>query len=260
MELALYSAATGMEAQQINLDVISNDIANVNTTAYKRTKNEFQDLMYQNIKPIGVDVGDGKNSPTGIQIGNGTRLASTTKIFSQGQLMQTNEELDVAIEGQGFFEVKLPDGRTAYTRDGALKINADGKVTNSEGFEIGSGFQDIPTDRQNVFIASNGTVSVQTNTGLETFRVQLAKFSNPGGLKSLGNNLFEPTSASGDATLGDAGENGYGGLRQHYLEMSNVNVVQSMVNMIIAQRAYEMNSKSIQSADDMLGKINQLKR
>lgn len=260
MELALYSAATGMEAQQINLDVISNDIANVNTTAYKRTKNEFQDLMYQNLKPIGVDAGDGQNTPTGIQVGNGTRLAATTKVFTQGQLTQTGEELDLAIEGQGFFEVNLPDGRTVYTRDGALKVSAEGKVTNTEGFALGSGFQEIPTNRKQVFVSSNGTVTVETEKGMQSFRVQLARFPNPSGLKSIGNNLLEATTASGEATLGEPAEEGYGKIRQHYLEMSNVNVVQSMVNMIIAQRAYEINSKSIQTSDEMLGKINQLKR
>ncbi len=261
MELALYSAATGMEAQQLNLDVISNDMANVNTTAYKRTQNEFQDLMYQNVKPIGADSGDNTYAPTGIQLGNGTQLVSTTKIFTQGQLNRTGEELDVAIDGQGFFEVNLPDGRTVYTRDGALKVNADGKVVNSAGLEIGSGFQTIATARKGIAINANGTVSVDTvDNGMQSFKIQLAKFPNPSGLKSLGNNLYEATTASGEATLGDASQDGYGSIRQYYLEMSNVNIVQSMVNMIIAQRAYEMNSKSVQTADEMLSKVNQLKR
>lgn len=260
MELALYSAATGMEAQQRNLDVIANDMANVNTTAYKRTKNEFQDLMYQNLKPIGVDTGDGSKTPTGVQIGNGTRLAATTKVFSQGQLNRTDEELDFAIEGQGFFEVKLPDGRTAYSRDGSFKVDSEGKVVSTEGYEIGSGFQNIGTAREGVAVSNNGVVTVIASDGSKkTFNIQLAKFSNPSGLKSLGGNLYEATDASGEATLGDAGQDGYGNIRQNHLEMSNVNIVQSMVNMIIAQRAYEMNSKSIQTADEMLSKINQLK-
>ena len=260
MELALYSAATGMDAQQRNLDVIANDIANVNTTAYKRTQNEFKDLIYQTLKPIGMDPGDGTQTPTGIQVGNGTQLAATTKIFTQGQLTQTGNEMDVAIEGNGFFEVKMPDGRTVYTRDGSLKVNAEGKVVNAEGLEIGSGFQDIPINRESVAISPNGTVSIMLPDGTtQSFNVQLAKFANPSGLKSLGNNLFEATDASGEATLGDPGLDGYGSMRQYYLEMSNVNVVQSMVNMIIAQRAYEMNSKSIQTADEMMSRINQLK-
>ncbi len=260
MELALYSAATGMDAQQRNLDVIANDIANVNTTAYKRTQNEFKDLIYQTLKPIGTDAGDGTQTPTGIQVGNGTQLAATTKIFTQGQLTQTGNEMDVAIEGNGFFEVKMPDGRTVYTRDGSLKLNADGKIVNAEGLELGSGFQDIPVHRESIGISSNGTISILLPGGsTQTFNIQLAKFANPSGLKSLGNNLFEATDASGDATLGDPGLEGYGHIRQYYLEMSNVNVVQSMVNMIIAQRAYEMNSKSIQTADEMMSKINQLK-
>ncbi len=260
MELALYSAATGMEAQQRNLDIIANDMANVNTTAYKRTHNEFKDLIYQNLKPIGVDPGDGTNAPTGVQVGNGTQLAATTKVFTQGQLTQTGNEMDVAIEGNGFFEVNMPDGRTVYTRDGSLKVNSNGKVVNAEGLELGSGFQDIPINKEDVGISENGTVSVRLSDGtVQTFKIQLAKFSNPSGLRSLGNNLFEATDASGEAVLGDAGQDGFGNLRQHYLEMSNVNVVQSMVNMIIAQRAYEINSKSIQTADEMMSRVTQLK-
>jgi flagellar basal-body rod protein FlgG len=165
----------------------------------------------------------------------------------------------LAIEGQGFFEVTLPDGRTVYTRDGALKVNANGKVVNSEGFEIGSGFQDIPIGRQGIAISANGRVTVEIPGGMQSFSIQLAKFPNPAGLKSLGNNLYEATPASGEASLGDPTQDGFGSIRQHYLETSNVNVVQSMVNMIIAQRAYEMNSKSIQTADEMLSRINQLK-
>ena len=260
MELALYSAATGMDAQQRNLDVIANDIANVNTTSYKRTQNEFKDLIYQTLKPIGMDPGNGTQTPTGVQVGNGTQLAATTKIFTQGQLTQTGNELDVAIEGNGFFEVKMPDGRTVYTRDGSLKISADGKVVNAEGLEIGSGFQDIPINHESIGVSPNGTVSIMLPGGaIQSFNLQLAKFANPSGLKSLGGNLFEATDASGEAILGDPGLDGYGTMRQYYLEMSNVNVVQSMVNMIIAQRAYEMNSKSIQTADEMMSRINQLK-
>lgn len=260
MELALYSAASGMDAQQRNLDIIANDMANVNTTAYKRTHNEFKDLMYQTLNPIGKDVGDGTVAPTGVQVGNGTQLSATTKVFTQGQLNQTGEEMDVAIEGDGFFEVNLPDGRTVYTRDGSLKVNADGKVVNSDGLEMGSGFQDIPIERQGIGVSTNGTFSITLDGGkTQSFRIQLAKFPNPSGLKSLGNNLFEATTASGEAILGDPTENGFGSLRQYYLELSNVNVVQSMVNMIIAQRAYEMNSKSIQTADEMMSRVNQLK-
>ena len=260
MELALYSAASGMAAQQNNLNIIANDIANVNTTAYKGTKNEFQDLIYQTLKPIGMDSGNGLKTPTGVQVGNGTQLAATSKIFTQGQLSQTGNELDIAIEGNGFFEVNMPDGRTVYTRDGSLKVNSEGKVVTSEGLEIGSGFQNIPVDRTSIGISPNGTVSVALPDGTtQTFKIQLAKFANPSGLKSLGHNLFEATDASGEATLGDAAQNDYGSTRQFYLEMSNVNAVEAMVNMIIAQRAYEMNSKSIQTADEMMSRVNQLK-
>lgn len=260
MELALYSASTGMEAQQRNLDIIANDIANVNTTAYKRTHSEFKDLMYQTLKPIGTDSGDGTKTPTGIQVGNGTQLAATTKVFTQGQLTQTGNELDLAIEGNGFLEINTPDGRTLYTRDGSLKLNADGQFVNIEGLSFGSGFQDVPTNYESITFSSNGTVTVALSDGTsQTFNVQLAKFPNPSGLKSLGNNLFEQTEASGEAILGTPNQDGYGSLRQYYLEMSNVNVVQSMVNMIIAQRSYEMNSKSIQTADEMMSRVNQLK-
>ncbi len=259
MELALYSAATGMEAQQLNLDAIANDMANVNTIGYKRTKNEFQDLIYQNLKPIGVDAGSGQTTPTGIQIGNGTRLASTSKVFTQGQLTQTGEQFDLAIEGQGFFEVDLPDGRTVYTRAGALKTNQNGQVVTSDGYTVKSGFTTLPSDMKNIFIASNGQVTVETPQGMQTFRLQLARFANPSGLKSLGGSLLEATDASGTAELGNPYENSYGSIRQGYLEMSNVNIVQSMVNMITAQRAYEINAKTIQTSDEMLGKLSQLK-
>ena len=259
MQLALYSASTGMMAQQHNLDSIANDMANVNTVGYKRTQNEFQDLIYQNLKPVGADAGSGQVTPTGVQIGNGTRLASTTKIFTQGQLTQTNEQFDLAIEGQGFFEVELPDGRTVYTRAGTLKPNQDGQIVTSDGYVVKSGFTTLPKDMQNLFIAPNGQVTVETPQGSQNFRIQLARFANPSGLKNLGGSLLEATEASGEAELGNPSENAFGSIRQGYQEMSNVNIVQSMVNMITAQRAYEINAKAIQTSDEMLSKINQLK-
>lgn len=260
MNLSLYSAATGMEAQQLNLNTIANNIANVNTTGYKRSKIEFEDLLYQNNQTAGADAGAGNIVPTSIQMGNGTRVVSTSKVFTQGQLTQTGENLDIAIEGQGFFEVDKGDGTTVYTRDGAFKLNANGQVVTNSGLVVGSGFQNIPTETTDIFIASNGTVTLQSPTGNTTFQLSIARFPNPGGLKSLGGNLYEVTDASGAADTINPGVTGAGLLRQGYLEMSNVNMVEEMVNMIIAQRAYEVNSKSIQTSDDMLSRIAQLKR
>lgn len=260
MNLSLYSAATGMEAQQLSLDTISNNIANVNTTGYKRSKIEFQDLLYQNSHTAGVDAGDGNLVPTSVQLGNGSRVVSTSKVFTQGQLTKTGEKLDMAIEGQGFFEVDRGDGTTIFTRDGALKIDADGRVVTSDGLPLLSGFQPIAADATDIFVSTNGQVTVQTANGSTNFQVTLTRFGNPGGLKSIGGNLYERTDASGDGEALNPGDNGSGFIRQGYLEMSNVNVVEEMVNMIIAQRAYEVNSKAIQTSDDMLARVTQLKR
>ncbi len=260
MNLSLYSAATGMEAQQLNLNNISNNIANVNTTGFKRSKIEFQDLLYQNPKPQGGDVGAGNTVPTGIELGNGTKVVATSKVFTQGQMTQTGERLDLAIEGGGFLEVTKPDGTSAYTRDGALKVSSDGRVTTSDGLPLASGFQTFPINITGVFMASTGEVTVQTPNGDQNFRIQLTRFANPSGLKSLGGNLYNETEASGNPETGNPGEDGFGAIRQGFLEMSNVNVVEEMINMIIAQRAYEINSKSIQTSDEMLSRINQLKR
>lgn len=257
--LSLYSSATGMEAQQLNLNTIANNIANVNTTGFKRSKIEFVDLLYQNPKAIGGESGNGSEVPTGVQMGNGTQVASTSKVFTQGQINQTGGELDIAIEGVGFFEVEKPDGTLAYTRDGALKINSDGQVVTNAGFPV-SGFDNIPADTLQIFVAPTGEVTVQTPNGSQTFEIQLARFSNPSGLKSLGGNLYEVTDASGEAELGNPGKSGYGSLLQGFLESSNVNVVEEMVNMIIAQRSYELNSKSIQTSDEMMSRVSQLKR
>ena len=260
MNLSLYSAATGMEAQQLNLNTIANNIANVNTTGFKKSKIEFQDLLYQHPRPQGGDAGGGNTVPTGIELGNGSRVVATSKVFTQGQLTQTGERMDIAIEGDGFFEVQRSDGTSAYTRDGALKVASDGRVTTSDGLPLLSGFQAVPSNTTGTYVAPTGEVTVQTPNGDQTFRIQLARFANPSGLKSLGANLLEETAASGTAELGNPGSDGFAVLRQGFLEMSNVNVVEEMVNMIIAQRAYEINSKSIQTSDEMLARINQLKR
>ena len=257
---ALYSSAAGMESQQLNLDVISNNLANVNTTGFKKSKIEFQDLLYQTTRPAGADQGSGNTLPTGLQIGHGSRPVATSKVFTNGELTQTGERLDVAIQGDGFFEVQLPDGSRAYTRDGALKTGSDGRVTTSDGLVIQGGFQPIPAGTTSVSISPTGDVTTAGSNGSQSFKVQLVRFANPAGLESVGRNLYKETNASGAAELGNAGENGFGELAQGYLEMSNVKIVEEMVNMIVAQRAYEINSKAVQSADEMMQLSNNLKR
>jgi flagellar basal-body rod protein FlgG len=260
MNLSLYSGATGMQAQQLNLNVISNNIANVNTTGYKKNKIEFQDLLYQNPRQSGGQTGAGNVIPTGVEMGNGTKVVSTAKIFTQGQLTQTSEKMDVAIDGVGFFEVERADGTLAYTRDGAFKIGPEGQMTTADGLVI-NGLPAIDANVTNVFISPDGNISVETPDGTQELApIQLSRFPNPSGLKSIGGNLYIQTEASGEVEAGQPGQNGFGVIQQGYLEMSNVNVVEEMVNMIIAQRAYEVNSKSIQTSDDMLSRVNQLKR
>lgn len=257
---ALYSSAAGMEAQQMNLDVIANNLANVNTTGFKKSKIEFQDLLYQTTSAAGAQQGGGAQLPTGIQVGHGARVAATSRVFTTGELTQTGERMDVAIVGDGFFEVQLPDGSRAYSRAGAFKIAADGTVKTSEGATILSGFQPIPAGTNNVTISSTGMVSLEGANGKTDFQVQLARFINPAGLKSVGRNLYVETPSSGQAELGSPGDNGFGTLEQGYLEMSNVKVVEEMVKLIMAQRAYEVNSKSVQAADDMLREGASLRR
>ncbi len=257
---ALYSSAAGMQTQQTNLDVISNNLANVSTHGFKKNKAEFQDLLYQTTRAAGADAGGGNQIPTGVQIGHGSQLVATSKVFTTGELTQTGERLDIAIQGDGFFEVQLPDGSRAYTRDGALKTGADGRVTTNDGLVLQGGFQPIPSGTTNISIASTGEVTTTGANGTQSFRVQLVRFANPAGLESLGRNLYRETLASGTAETGNAGENGFGDLQQGYLEMSNVKVVEEMVNLIVAQRAYEVNSKAVQAADEMMQISNNLRR
>jgi flagellar basal-body rod protein FlgG len=257
---ALYSAAAGMESQQTNLDVIANNLANVNTTGFKKSKIEFQDLLYQTIRTPGADQGSGNQLPTGLQIGHGVRPVTTSKIFTNGELSHTGERLDVAIQGDGFFEVQLPDGTRAYTRDGALKTSSDGRITTSDGLPLLSGFQPIPQGTTGITISPTGEVTLTSSSGSQTFRVQLVRFANPSGLESIGRNLYRETPASGPPEMGNPGENGFGELAQGYLELSNVKVVEEMVNLIMAQRAYEINSKAVQTADEMMQMSNNMKR
>ena len=259
---ALWIAASGMQAQRLNIDVISNNLANVNTTGFKRSRADFQDLLYETIKPAGVASSAGTQSPTGIQLGQGTRPVATQKIFLQGSYQQTQSELDIAIEGDGFFQVLQPNGDVAYTRAGAFKIDSDGRIVTSDGFLMEPEIS-IPSDSTSISIGTDGTVSVlqagETEPS-EIGTIQLAKFINPAGLHSIGRNLYLSSAASGEAITGTAGENGFGTTAQGYLEMSNVSVVDEMVNMITAQRAYEINSKAIQASDEMLQMTNNIKR
>ena len=259
MNLSLYSAATGMEAQQLNLNTIANNLANVNTPGFKRSKIEFQDLLYQKPRASGADSGGGNLVPTGTEVGNGSRVAATSKVFTQGQLTNTGEKFDVAIQGDGFFEVQRPDGSIGYTRDGSFKLSAQGQVVTIDGMPILSGFQAIPAG-SNVTIAENGQVTVQSNSGTQSFRLTLARFANPSGLQSLGGNQYSETAASGTPEAGAPGEGGFGSVIQGYIEGSNVNIVEEMVNLIVAQRAYEINSKSVQSSDEMLQNVANMKR
>jgi flagellar basal-body rod protein FlgG len=249
-----------MEAQQLNLDNISNNLANVNTTGYKKSKIEFQDLLYETTRAPGAEQGNGTQLPTGLQMGHGSRVVATSKVFTEGELTQTGERLDLAIQGDGFFQVQLADGTLAYTRDGALKTGSDGRITTSDGLIVQGGFQPIPAGTTGVTISADGEVTTTSSSGSQNFQVQLVRFANPAGLQSVGSNLYIETPASGTAETGTPGQNGFGSLQQGYLEMSNVKVVEEMVNMIVAQRAYEVNSKAVQAADEMMQQSNNLRR
>jgi flagellar basal-body rod protein FlgG len=259
MNLSLYSAATGMEAQQLNLNTIANNLANVNTPGFKRSQISFQDLLYQKPRTTGSQDSGGNIVPTGIEVGNGSRVAATNKVYTQGDLTSTGGQLDVAIQGDGFFEVQRPDGTSAFTRDGAFKVSPTGQVATSDGLPVLSGFQPVPTGAT-ISISQDGQVTYTTATGTQTFRLSLTRFPNPSGLQSLGGNLSSETPASGSPETGSPGEQGFGTTMQGYIEGSNVNIVQEMVNLITAQRAYEINSKSIQTSDEMLQNVNQMKR
>ena len=259
---SLWTSATGMQAQALNLDVISNNLANVNTSGFKKSRAEFQDLLYETLRPAGTSSSQDTQVPAGIQLGHGTRPSSVLKIFSQGNMENTQNELDLAIEGDGFFQITLPNGENAYTRDGAFKLDSQGRIVNSDGFALKPEIA-IPSDALSISVGLDGTVTVlQAGESIpsEIGTIELARFVNPAGLISMGKNLFIPSEASGDEITGTAGENGLGTLSQGFLEKSNVSVVDEMVNMITAQRAYESNSKAIQTADDMLQLANNVKR
>lgn len=262
MMRALWTAATGMLAQQLNVDTISNNLANVNTTGYKKARVDFQDLLYQTVRESGTPTALGIQVPVGIQVGHGVRPIAIQKMFTQGNMIQTENQLDIAIEGDGFFQVQQPDGTIAYTRDGAFKIDSTGRVVTSQGFVLEPEIV-IPPNTKAITISEDGMVSVilaGEQTPVQIGQITLARFINPAGLHSIGKNLFLPTASSGDVTLGTPGLDGFGTLAQGFLEMSNVKIVEEMVNLITAQRAYEVNSRAIRTSDEMLGEANNLRR
>lgn len=257
---SLWTGTTGMHGQQLNIDVIANNLANVSTTGFKKSKADFQDLLYQAMKVPGSPTSADTESPTGIQIGLGVKPAAVTKIFTQGDLILTENELDVAIEGNGFLQVEMPNGTTAYTRAGALKIDSDGRITNSDGFPILPALT-IPDGSRQISISETGIVSAIVGDDTESTEIgnlELASFINNSGLSAIGKNLLLETEASGTATTGTPGEDGLGTLLQTFLEGSNVNIVEELANMITTQRAFEINSKTIQTSDEMMQTTNQL--
>ena len=261
MMRGLWSAASGMTAQQTNLDVIANNLANTNTTGFKYSRADFQDMMYQTMAAAGSKTGDGTKVPTGIQIGLGVRTADVQKVFTPGDQQPTDNPLDIAIAGNGFLQVDTPNG-TAYTRDGSLKLDDAHRLVTSDGYALSPDIT-IPDNAQSITIGPDGTVTAQVagqTDPVTAGQIQLARFVNTAGLSNIGHNLYVPSSASGPAVTGNAGASGFGSISQNALEMSNVNVVEEMVSMIVAQRAYETNSKAIQAADDMLQMANQLRR
>ncbi len=254
MNSALWVAKTGLDAQQTRISVISNNLANVNTAGYKQSRGVFQDLVYQNVRQVGGRSTQLTQLPSGLMLGTGTRLVSTEKLFTQGNLSHTGNPLDLAIKGRGFFQIQMPDGNTAYTRDGSFQLNSQGQVVTSSGYQLQPAIT-VPIGSTGVTVGQDGTVSVQTpgsTSPTQVGSIQLAQFMNPAGLQPMGQNLYQTSGASGSPQTSTPGSNGLGSLSQGSIETSNVNVVEELVNMIEAQRAYEMNSKAINTVDQML--------
>ncbi|MCG6121086.1 MAG: flagellar basal-body rod protein FlgG [Microvirga sp.] len=260
---ALYTAATGMAAQELNVQVISNNIANMRTTGFKRQQTHFQDLLYQDLRRTGSATSEqGTRAPSGVEIGTGVKTVSTARAMSQGNITPTEKEYDIAIRGEGFFRIQMPDGRTAYTRDGGFDLDAEGQIVTKDGYLVDPGIQ-IPQGARSVSISNQGGVQVIVGNEAEpqeVGRIQLARFVNKTGLESIGDNLFLESAASGVAIEGQPGEEGFGSLQQGFLEEANVNAVTEISSLIAAQRAYEMNSKVISAADQMLTAANQMFR
>ena len=262
MNRAMYSAATGMNAQQLNVDTISNNIANVNTVGFKRSRADFKDLFYETLEQAGSATSSETEQPNGIQIGQGTTLAATKKSFSPGMLKNTEQKLDIAIQGDGFLQVTMPSGEIAYTRNGSLSVDGEGRLVTNAGYPIEPEITFEEGTRE-INISDSGVVQAAIGSSEEMEEIetiQLAKFINPSGLKSAGKNLFFSTDAAGEPTEGAPGEEGMGELKQGFLEVSNVKIVEEMVDLIQAQRAYEINSKTIQASDSMLQTANNVKR
>jgi flagellar basal-body rod protein FlgG len=259
---SLYTGATGMEAQQLYMDTISHNLANVNTNSYKRSKIEFQDLLYQTLKEPGTRNFEGGMAPAGIEVGLGVKPAATQRIFQQGSLTQSENSMDIAISGDGFYQLAMPDGTTTYTRDGSFKLTSDGTVVTSGGLPLYPQIN-IPQGAQDFQAEKTGRVTVMMpgeSDRTEIGQLELARFVNPAGLKALGDNLYAASEASGEPVVEDPGSNGMGTLEQGYSEASNVQIVQEMVNMITAQRAYEIVSKTITVSEEMMQIANNLKR
>ncbi len=250
---AFSTAATGMSAQQMMVDVTANNLANINTNGFKRSQIDFQDLLYVRMKEFGSEMAPGVTSPSGTEVGSGVRVAGTVKVFSGGELVNTGRDLDVAIAGDGFLQVSMPDGSTRYTRDGSLQKGPNGELTTSTGYLIEPAVT-IPTDAVRITVGKNGSINVVDETGTMSVLgpIQMARFSNSSGLSSEGDNLYAETEASGTPTLGQPGDSGYGTLQGGFLEKSNVQMVTELVNLITAQRAYEVCSRTIKAGDDML--------
>jgi len=260
MDKVLHVAASGMQSQKLYIDVIANNLANVNTTGFKKSNLNFQDLLYETVREAGEPTEGAQSRPVGLELGNGSRAVATHRSFSQGPITATNNPLDVAIQGDGLFVVRLPDGRNGYTRDGALKVSSDGLIVTTDGYVVEPEIT-LPEDAQQVSIRTDGQVEVLLFGETEFSQIgqiELARFINPAGLSALGHNLYEETSASGTPTTGTPGTDGLGELAQGFLEDSNVDVVEEMVAMISAQRAYEINSKAIKTAEDMYQVENRL--
>jgi flagellar basal-body rod protein FlgG len=257
---SLWISKTGMEAQQMQLDVISNNLANVSTNGFKRANAVFEDLMYQNLRQVGASSSEQSQLPTGLQLGLGVRTVATSRSFAQGNLQQSSNKLDVAIQGNGFFQVTMPDGTTNYTRDGAFQVDSQGRLVTATGLPVANGVT-VPANATSIAIGADGVVTAQisgTVAPQSIGTIALANFLNPAGLEPKGQNLYAESTASGQPASGTPGANGLGSLMQGFVETSNVNVVQELVTMIQTQRAYEMNSKAIQTSDQMLQKLGQL--
>jgi flagellar basal-body rod protein FlgG len=260
MMRSLWTSKTGMEAQQQQLDAISHNLANASTNGYKRSHVVFEDLMYQNLRQAGANSSEETTLPTGLQVGLGARAVANARSFTQGNLQQSSNPLDLALLGNGFFEIQMPDGTTGYTRDGSFQVNAQGQLVTNNGNIVNPGIT-IPNNAQSVTIGADGTVGVTLPgqaTPQNVGQIQITSFVNPAGLEPKGQNLYAETAASGTPNSGAPGTNSLGTLRQGYVETSNVNVVEELIGMIQTQRAYELNSKAIQTSDQMLQKLGQL--